>query len=43
MFVIVIVANAYSFDESITRQLYWLKFSYDIGSRHMGTIDKWGH
>ena len=39
MCVLVVVANACSFDELISRQLYWLTFSYEIGSHRMCTID----
>ena len=42
MFVLVVVANASSFDELISRQLYWLAFSYEKCSHRMCTIDKLG-
>ena len=40
MFVFVVVVNGYSFNESISRQIYWLEFSYEIGSHHLGTVSK---
>ena len=39
MFVLMVVANAFSFDEVISRQLYWLTFSYEVGSHRVRTID----
>ena len=36
MFGKVIVANAYSCDNFMSRQLYSMKFSYEIGSHCMG-------
>ena len=42
MFGRVIVANAYSCDNSMSRQLYYIKFSYDTGSHCMGRGDRWG-
>ena len=42
MFGRVIVADAYSCDNSISRQLYYMKFSYEIGSHCMGRGDRWG-
>ena len=42
MFGRVIVANAYSCDNSMNRQLYFMKFSYEIGSHCMGRGDRWG-
>ena len=38
----VIVANACSCDNSLSRQLYYMKFGYEIGSRCMGRGDRWG-
>ena len=35
VFVLVVVANAYSFNELISMPLYWLTFSYEIGSHRM--------